>query len=237
MVDERIVGRKAKSLSFEEAAAMPLTNITAWEALYNRLSLYPDTIREKTAAPPSQPTTTTIMSSTSSDTDTNKRRHHPHPSSILIIGGAGGVGSIAIQVAKNLVNQSRLSSSSSFSGINIIANASRNESVEWCKRMGADYVINHHKDLKSQIKELVGIDYTDYIPCLNDTDSHFESMKQLVAPQGKICSIVACSRRPRRYTTAEKCYVYLGAHVYQMSISNTRHDSTTSLAQHSSRAY
>jgi NADPH:quinone reductase len=56
--------------------------------------------------------------------------------------------------------------------------------------MGADYVINHHKDLKSQIKEVVGIDYTDYILCLNDTDSYFESMKQLVAPQGKICSIV-----------------------------------------------
>jgi NADPH:quinone reductase len=241
LVDERIVGRKPKSLSFEEAAAMPVKTITAWEALYDRLSLYPDTIREKTAAPPPSQPTTTIMLSTSSDTDTNKRRHHPHPSSILIIGGAGGVGSIAIQLAKNLVNQSRLSSSSSsyysFSGINVIATASRNESVEWCKGMGADYVINHHKDLKSQIKELVGIDYTDYILCLNDTDSHFESMKQLVAPQGKICSIVACSRRPRRYTTAEKCYVYLGAHVYQISISNTRHDSTTSLAQHSSRAY
>jgi NADPH:quinone reductase-like Zn-dependent oxidoreductase len=55
--------------------------------------------------------------------------------------------------------------------------------------MGADYVMNHHKDLKSQIKEL-GIDYTDYILCLNNTDGHFDSMKQLVAPQGKICSIV-----------------------------------------------
>jgi NADPH:quinone reductase len=56
--------------------------------------------------------------------------------------------------------------------------------------MGADYVVKHHKDLKSQIKEVVGIDYVDYILCLNDTDSHFESMKQLVVPQGKICSIV-----------------------------------------------
>jgi NADPH2:quinone reductase len=56
--------------------------------------------------------------------------------------------------------------------------------------MGADYVINHHKDLKSQIKELVDIDYVDYILCLNDTNGHFESMKQLVAPQCKICSIV-----------------------------------------------
>ena len=162
LVDERVVGRKPKSLSFEEAAAMPLTTITAWEALYDRL-------------------------------DTIKRQHHQDESFILIIGGAGGVGSIAIQLAKNPVSQSSSSStasSSSFPGINVIATASRAESVEWCKRMGADYVINHHKDLKSQIKELVDMDYTDYILCLNNTDGHFESMKQLVAPQGKICSIV-----------------------------------------------
>jgi NADPH:quinone reductase len=56
--------------------------------------------------------------------------------------------------------------------------------------MGADYVINHHKDLRSQIKEITGIDYADYILCLNNTDGHFDSMKQLIAPQGKICSIV-----------------------------------------------
>jgi NADPH:quinone reductase-like Zn-dependent oxidoreductase len=175
LVDERIVGRKPKSLSFEEAAAMPLTTITAWEALYDRLSLYSDTTRSNTVPP-----------GTSNSNDSDKMRTHS-PSSILIIGGAGGVGSIAIQLAKNLVNQSP--SSSSFSGINVIATASRSESVEWCKKMGADYVINHHKDLKSQIKEL-GIDYTDYILCLNNTDGHFDSMKQLIAPQGKICSIV-----------------------------------------------
>jgi NADPH:quinone reductase-like Zn-dependent oxidoreductase len=174
LVDERIVGRKPKSLSFEEAAAMPLTTITAWEALYDRLSLYSDTIGSNTVPPG-------ILTSNDSD----KKRHSP--SSILIIGGAGGVGSIAIQLAKNLVND--LSSSTSFPGINVIATASRSESAEWCKKMGADYVINHHKDLKSQIKEL-GIDYADYILCLNNTDSHFDSMKQLIAPQGKICSIV-----------------------------------------------
>jgi NADPH2:quinone reductase len=56
--------------------------------------------------------------------------------------------------------------------------------------MGADYVIDHHKDLKSQIKEIIGIDYADYILCLNDTDGHFDSTKQLIAPQWKICSIV-----------------------------------------------
>ena len=191
LVDERLVGRKPKSLSFEEAAALPLTTITAWEALYDRLSVHLDAVKGGTAA-------TSQQSTMPADTlgFKNDDRQDDHRSSILIIGGAGGVGSIAIQLAKNLVNQSSLSSSSStassstLSGINVIATASRTESVEWCKRMGADYVVNHHKNLKSQIKELIGIEYVDYILCLNDTDGHFESMKQLVAPQGKICSIV-----------------------------------------------
>ncbi len=156
---------------------MPLTTITAWESLYDRLSLYSDTIRRKTALPAISP---------SNVSDKNKIHS---PSSILIIGGAGGVGSIAIQLAKNFVNHPP-SSSSSFSGINVIVTASRSESVEWCKKMGADFVINHNKDLRSQIKELVGIEYIDYILCLNDTDGYFDIMKQLVAPQGKICSIV-----------------------------------------------
>ena len=177
LVDERIVGRKPKSLSFEEAAAMPLTTITAWEALYDRLSMYSDTIKRKAALP---------EISTSDNGDKNSKHS---PSSILIIGGAGGVGSIAIQLAKNLVNHSTSLSTSS-PGINVIATASRSESVEWCKKMGADYVINHHKDLRSQIKEIIGIDYAEYILCLNNTDGHFDSMKQLIAPQGKICSIV-----------------------------------------------
>jgi len=81
-----------------------------------------------------------------------------------------------------------LSSSASSPGINAIAIAC--ESIEWCKKMGADYVIDHPKNLKSQIKEIIDIDYADYIFCLNNTDGHFDSMKQLIAPQGKICSIV-----------------------------------------------
>src|SRR5215469_16708492 len=105
LADERIVGRKPKSLSFEEAAAMPLTTITAWEALYDRLSLYSDAIGSNTIPPG-------ILTSDYSD----KKRHSP--SSILSISGAGGVGSIAIQLAKNLVND--LSSSTSFPRINVL---------------------------------------------------------------------------------------------------------------------
>ena len=81
--------------------------------------------------------------------------------------------------------------------------------------MGADYVIDHPKNLKSQIKEIIGIDYADYIFCLNNTDGHFDSMKQLIAPQGKICSIVE-TKTPVDMggTAAEKCYICLGGHVY-----------------------
>jgi len=38
-VDERLVGRKPKSIGFAEAAALPLTSITAWELLYDRLGI------------------------------------------------------------------------------------------------------------------------------------------------------------------------------------------------------
>src|SRR5919199_775193 len=96
LVDERIVGRKPKLLSFEEAAAMPLTTITAWEALYDRLSLHPNVMTGKTSSTSQPP---------------NNNRSHDKSSYILIIGGAGGVGSIATQLAKNLlVNQSANSS-------------------------------------------------------------------------------------------------------------------------------
>ncbi len=148
LVDERIVGRKPASLSFTEAAALPLTSITAWEALFERLQI-----------------------SIQGD-DAGK--------SILIIGGAGGVGSIAIQLAKQLAK------------LNVFATASRPESQQWCLDRGADSVINHHQPLDD---ELTAIDKTqvDYILCLNNTDQHWSVMAKLIKPQGKICSIVDTS--------------------------------------------
>jgi NADPH2:quinone reductase len=94
---------------------------------------------------------------------------------------------------------------------------------------GADYVIDHHKDLKFQIKEIIGIDYVDYILCLNNTDGHFDSMKQLVAPQGKLCSIVE-TRAP----------VDIGGILQQKSATfvwELMFTRTTSLAQHGGRSY
>lgn len=149
LVDERIVGKKPPRLTFEQAAALPLTTITAWEAYFERLGI----VAEKT--------------------ERNKRR------SLLIIGGAGGVGSIAIQLAKQVA------------GIGtVIATAARPESQAWCKRMGADYCIDYRHGVKNGL-EAIGITDVDYIFCLNSTETHFQGMVDVIKPQGKICAIVS----------------------------------------------
>ncbi|MEL7420143.1 MAG: zinc-binding alcohol dehydrogenase family protein [Cyanobacteria bacterium J06648_1] len=96
--------------------------------------------------------------------------------SILIINGAGGVGSIAIQLAK-------------LAKLKVIATASRPETVAWCKKMGADVVVNHHHNLAEEIKQ-IGYDTVNYILCLNDTDGHWSAMTKAIKPQGQICSVV-----------------------------------------------
>lgn len=149
LVDERIVGHKPASLDFANAAALPLTAITAWEALFDRLGISP------------------------------KGDHAGR--SVLIIGGAGGVGSIGIQLAKVLA------------GLTVIATASRPESQAWCRRLGADHTVDHRGDLPAQLKTL-GFAEVDYILCFNDTDGHFPAMAGLIAPQGKICTIVENAR-------------------------------------------
>ena len=148
LVDERIVGHAPEKLSSEQATAIPLTALTAWEAMFSRLG-----INLEGASPE----------------DSSQK-------SILIIGGAGGVGSMACQLASNLA------------GLTVIATASRPESIAWCKDMGADYIVNHH-DLMADMRAL-SINEVDYILCCNDTDMHFDNMAELIAPQGHICSIV-----------------------------------------------
>ncbi|MEO0843297.1 MAG: zinc-binding alcohol dehydrogenase family protein, partial [Cyanobacteria bacterium J06643_5] len=144
LVDSRIVGRKPRNLDFANAAAFPLTAITAWEAIFERFNI------DKTGA------------------DAGK--------SILIINGAGGVGSIAIQIAK-------------LAKLNVIATASRPETIAWCEKLGADEVVNHRNNLALEI-EKIGYQNVDYILCLNDTDGHWEAMTKAIKPQGMICSIV-----------------------------------------------
>lgn len=92
---------------------------------------------------------------------------------LLIIGGAGGVGSMAIQLARQV-------------GGEVIATASRSESREWCKQLGADQVIDHNQPLRSQLEQEV-----DWILCAADTDSHFDNMVACIRPFGKICALVS----------------------------------------------
>lgn len=166
-VDERIAGRKPRNLSFEEAAALPLTAITAWEALFDRMAiplavLEPDATGEVNVG--ASPTVASAFRRTSGE-------------SLLIIGGAGGVGSIAIQLAKQLA------------GMRVIATASRPETADWCRRLGADDVINHHQPFAEEFKR-VGLSEVDYIFCLNSTEQHIQNMADVIKPQGKLCMIV-----------------------------------------------
>ena len=145
LVDERIVARKPRSLSFEEAAAMPLTTITAWEAFFDRMGI--------------------------------PRSEGSSGKSLLVIAGAGGVGSIAIQIAKKLA------------GLRVIATASRGETEAWCREMGADEVINHREPFKDEFKR-IGAGEVDYILCAANTEAHLQNMADVIRPQGKLCLIV-----------------------------------------------
>jgi NADPH2:quinone reductase len=140
LVDERIVGRKPKTLSFAQAAALPLTSITAWELLFDRLGAVPGKSVD--------------------------------PRTLLIVGGAGGVGSILIQLARRLT------------GLTVVATASRPESQNWCRDLGAHAVVDHAKPMKEQIEKLklppVGL-----IASLTNTDQHYKALAEIIAPQGK----------------------------------------------------
>ena len=139
LVDERIVGRKPKSLDFGAAAALPLTSITAWEMLFDRFGIV---------------------------------RGGGEGKSLLIVGGAGGVGSIAIQLARTLTK------------VTVIATASRPETQDWCKQLGAHHVVDHSKPMAEQLKA-IGHRFVDYIFGVNESGQHFDTIADVVAPQGK----------------------------------------------------
>ncbi|MFN7125982.1 MAG: zinc-binding alcohol dehydrogenase family protein [Allorhizobium sp.] len=144
LVDERIVGIKPKSLSFAEAAALPLTAITAYEALFDRLKVADPVLGAERA--------------------------------ILITGGAGGVGSIAIQLAKTLTD------------LTVIATASRPETADWAKSLGADHVIDHSKPLAEEYAKL-GIGAPAFIFSVTHSSQHRLAMAEIIAPMGRICLI------------------------------------------------
>lgn len=141
LVDERIAALAPKTLSPEDAVAMPLTSITAWEALFDRLGFVPEK---------------------NGNIDNN----------ILIIGGAGGVGSVAIQLAH-------------WAGLKVYATASRPETNEWCKKLGADVILNHKNDLFKELRAS-GVESVDTIFCTTQMEEHWDVMSSCIRPQGRI---------------------------------------------------
>lgn len=140
LVDERIVGLKPKSLSNAEAAALPLTAITAWETLFDRLDV--------------------------------KKAVSGAANAILIIGGAGGVGSIAIQLARALTE------------LTVIATASRPETAAWVKQLGAHHAVDHAKPLAAEVARL-GLGTPAFVFSTTQTDRHFDQIVEVIAPQGR----------------------------------------------------
>jgi zinc-binding alcohol dehydrogenase family protein len=144
VVDERIVGHMPKSLPFAEAAALPLTAITAWELLFERLQI------------------------TQGNTDLGQ--------SLLIVGAAGGVGSILVQLARQLT------------GLTVIGTASRPETQAWVRELGAHHVIDHRQPLSEELKR-IGINQVTHVASLTQTDQHFAQLVEALAPQGRLALI------------------------------------------------
>jgi zinc-binding alcohol dehydrogenase family protein len=144
LVDERIVGRKPRSLDFPAAAALPLTAITAWEAMFDRLDV--------------------------------ARAVPGVAKAILIVGGAGGVGSIAIQLARQLTD------------LAVVATASRPETADWAKDMGAHHIIDHKKPLAPQVAAL-GLGAPAFVFATVPAGGVFADLAELIAPQGRIALI------------------------------------------------
>lgn len=144
LVDERIVGTKPATIDWAEAAAMPLTAITAWEALFDRLQV--NSPVEGVA------------------------------NAIVIVGGAGGVGSITIQLARALTD------------LTVIATASRPETQDWARRMGAHHVIDHRQPLAAQVAAL-GLGAPAFVFSTTHTDAHLGEIVELIAPQGRFALI------------------------------------------------
>ncbi len=144
LVDARLVAKAPASLNDAAAAAMPLTSLTAYEALFDRLELRPEA-------------------------GANAGR------TVLVLGGAGGVGSVAIQLAK-------------WAGAYVVATASRPQSAAWCRRLGADVILDHRGDMPAQLAA-AGHATVDLIFCTTHMEAHWQAMAAMLTPQGAVCLI------------------------------------------------
>lgn len=191
LVDERIVGHAPKTLKDNEAAAMPLTSLTAYEALFEQMGL-------------------------------TWNQENNQSKTILIINGAGGVGSVATQLAH-------------LAGLTVIATASRPDSIKWTQDHGTDYVVNHREDLVKQVRKL-GYKYVDYILELKDLDGHWKEMCELIKPEGHIVSITENHRSINlRLLTKKKAHfswewMYTKSY-YQTEDMISQHDILNKIAQ------
>lgn len=140
LVDERIVGHKPHSLSAADAAALPLTSITAWELLFDRLGVVDGTGEGKC---------------------------------LLITGAAGGVGSMLVQLARKLTR------------LTVIGTASRQQTADWVRQLGAHHVIDHSQPLLAQLQAL-GVPEIDYVASLTHTEQHFAQLIDVLKPQGRL---------------------------------------------------
>ena len=143
LVDERIVGKMPQSLDFTAAAALPLTTLTAWELLFDRLEIPQD------------------------EGDNSAKGK-----TLLVIGAAGGVGSILVQLARQLT------------GLTVVGTASRPETRDWAIKNGAHHVIDHSKPLAAEYAQ-TGLAAPEYVISLTHTDHHFDQIVEVIAPQGK----------------------------------------------------
>lgn len=144
LVDERIVAKKPTTLDFAQAAALPLTTLTAWELLFDRFRFEEAGVAAGTT--------------------------------LLVLAGAGGLGSIAIQLARN-------------AGFTVVATASRAASADWCRKMGAQHVIDHGQALRPQL-ERVGLGQVDAIGCFTGAEAYWTQLADIIAPQGRIGLVV-----------------------------------------------
>ena len=183
LMDERIVGKKPSTLNFAEAAALPLTTLTAWEGLFDRLEISLEPARNQGKG-------------------------------IVIIGAAGGVGSIATQLAK-------------WVGLTVIGTATRPESTQWAKDHGADYIISHRQPFVPQLKQL-GFEVVDYIFCLNQTASHWNDMVEAILPQGKICSIIGFEKEVNFNALQSKSATF----AWELMFTRPRFHTTDMIEQH-----
>lgn len=140
LVDARIVAKAPETLSDPEAAALPLTTITAWEMLFDRIDV--------------------------------TRPVRGGADAIVIIGGAGGVGSIAIQLLRARTD------------LTVIATASRPETREWCLSLGAHHVLDHGKPLADQV-EALRIGAPSFVFSTANSLGYRDDIIALLAPQGR----------------------------------------------------